>query len=159
VPAHLQPQRVNTVRGALRIPALLVLLTALFASLLVTAAGSADAATTGTRAVSEASRHSGAPYRYGAAGPRSFDCSGFTQYVFSRFGKRLPHNTNAQYAAVRHVAKTAKQPGDLIFIGSSGNFWHVGIYAGNGKFWHSPKPGDVVRLAPIFSSSYAVGRV
>jgi cell wall-associated NlpC family hydrolase len=60
---------------------------------------------------------------------------------------------------VRHIAKGAAQPGDLIFIGSGGNFWHVGIYAGNGKFWHSPKSGDVVKLAPIFSSSYAVGRV
>ncbi|MCW2723951.1 MAG: hypothetical protein JWN35_872 [Frankiales bacterium] len=160
MPAHIHLQNVSALRrSALRLPALLALVLALFGSLLITTGGSADAATTGARAVSEASRHQGAPYLYGGAGPSRFDCSGFTKYVYSRFGRSLPHNTNAQYAAVRHIAKGAAQPGDLIFIGSGGNFWHVGIYAGNGKFWHSPKSGDVVKLAPIFSSSYAVGRV
>ena len=53
------------------------------------------------RVVAEAAKHRGAPYQYGAAGPTRFDCSGFTMYVFSRFGKRLPHSSAAQYSAVR----------------------------------------------------------
>ncbi len=113
----------------------------------------------GSRAVTEASRHQGQPYVYGAIGPDRFDCSGFTKYVWSRFGKTLPHNSGQQYSTVRHIAKSSRQIGDLIFIYGSGGIYHVGIYAGNGYFWHSPKPGDHVRKAPIWSSSYYVGRV
>ena len=146
-----------------RIPALLALLTALVASLLVGAtAAPAQAATPGTAAVQEASHHQGQPYAYGATGPTRFDCSGFTLYVFSRFGRHLPHSSSAQYNAtgVRHIAKSSKQPGDLIFIrNSSGSIYHVGVYAGNGKFWHAPKSGDHVRLAAIYSSNYVVGRL
>ena len=158
MPTHAQPLHAR----ALRTPALLALLVSLLASLLVGATASpAEAATPGAAAVQEASRHNGKPYAYGATGPTRFDCSGFTLYVYSRFGKRLPHNSADQYnaAGVRHIAKTSKQPGDLIFIkNSSGRIYHVGVYAGNGKFWHSPKAGDHVRLAAIYSSNYVVGR-
>jgi cell wall-associated NlpC family hydrolase len=147
-------------RQVRRIPALLALLTALFGSLLVSTGSSADAATPGTAAVQEASRHHGQPYHYGSAGPSRFDCSGFTMYVFSRFGRRLPHSSSAQYNAVRHIAKTSKQPGDLVFFrSSSGSIGHVGIYAGNGKMWDAPKSGDVVRLRALYSSNYVVGRL
>jgi cell wall-associated NlpC family hydrolase len=142
-----------------RLPALLLLLSALLGSLLTTAAGTAEATTPGTAAVQEAGRHHGQPYVYGAAGPTRFDCSGFTLYVYGRLGKRLPHNTSAQYSAVRHIAKSSKQVGDLIFIRSSnGSLGHVGIYAGNGTMWDAPKPGDVVRHRAIYSSNYVVGR-
>ncbi len=164
---HAQPlharARLATIRMAFRSTALLSLLLSLFASVLVGASASpAQAATPGTAAVQEASRHQGQPYAYGATGPTRFDCSGFTLYVYSRFGRRLPHSSSAQYNAtgVRHIAKTSKQPGDLIFIrNSSGSIYHVGVYAGNGRFWHSPKAGDHVRLAAIYSSNYVVGRL
>ncbi|MDQ1713779.1 MAG: hypothetical protein QOE45_3229 [Frankiaceae bacterium] len=113
----------------------------------------------GQRAVSEAAKHKGAPYQYGAAGPSRFDCSGFTRYVWSRLGKTLPHNSAQQYNSVKHVAKSAIKVGDLVFIVSGGGIHHVGIYAGNNKMWHSPKSGDVVKLAPIWTGSYYVGRV
>ena len=130
-----------------RIPALLALLTALFGSLLVTTGSPADATTTGAAAVHEASRHNGQPYVYGAAGPSRFDCSGFTMYVYSRFGKRLPHNSSAQYSAVQHIAKSSKQVGDLIFIrSSSGSIGHVGLYAGSGRMWDAPRSGENVKL-------------
>jgi cell wall-associated NlpC family hydrolase len=121
---------------------------------LVTAAGGF-----GQKVIAEAAKHKGAPYQYGATGPSRFDCSGFTRYVFARFGKSLPHNSGQQYNAVRHIPKSSAQVGDLIFMGSGGSIGHVGIYAGNGKIWHSPKTGDVVKLAPIWTSSYYVGRV
>jgi cell wall-associated NlpC family hydrolase len=144
-----------------RIPALLTLLTALLASLLVTSGSTAaDATTPGSAAVQEASHHSGQPYAYGASGPTRFDCSGFTLYVFSRFGKRLPHSSSAQYNAVRHIAKSSKQVGDLVFFkSSSGSINHVGIYAGGGKMWDAPKSGDHVRLRAMYSSNYVVGRI
>ncbi|MCW2666930.1 MAG: hypothetical protein JWN57_1892 [Frankiales bacterium] len=143
-----------------RTTALLALLVALFATLLVSgAAAPADAATHGSRVVAEASAHKGKPYRYGAAGPSRFDCSGFTKYVYSRFGRTLPHSSTQQYKVSRKVAKSAKRAGDLIFTrNSSGRIGHVGIYAGSGKFWVAPKSGDVVKLQKIYTSNYVVGR-
>lgn len=139
--------------------ALLALVVALVGSLLV-AAPQADAATAGSRIVAEAQKHRGKPYQYGATGPSRFDCSGFTKYVYSRVGKSLPRTSNQQYAATRRVAKSAKQVGDLIFTrSSSGRIAHVGIYAGSGRFWVSPKTGDVVKLQRIYTSNYAVGRL
>ena len=153
MPTLAQPSAVR------RIPALLLLLTALVGSLLVSTGSSAEATTPGSAAVQEASRHHGQPYVYGASGPTRFDCSGFTLYVFSRFGKRLPHSSSAQYGAVRHIPKSDKQVGDLIFIrDSSGSIGHVGIYAGNGTMWDAPKRGDVIRHRAIYSSNYVVGR-
>jgi cell wall-associated NlpC family hydrolase len=154
------PTHVSALPSPRRIPALLVLLVSLFGSLLVATASPADATTPGSAYIQEASRHNGAPYASGAAGPSRFDCSGFTMYVFSRFGKRLPHSSSAQYGAVRHIAKTSKQVGDLVFFrNSSGSIGHVGIYAGNGKMWDSPKAGDHVRLRAMYSSNYSVGRI
>ena len=143
-----------------RVPALLLLVAALLGSLLVTAPQSDAGTTLGQKAVAEASRHKGKPYQYGAAGPIRFDCSGFTMYVFSRFGKKLPHNSAQQYAKIHKVAKGSKQVGDLLFMkSSSGRITHVGIFAGSNKWWVAPKAGDVVKLQTLYSSNYVVGRV
>jgi cell wall-associated NlpC family hydrolase len=115
--------------------------------------------TFGTNVVNEASRHAGKPYQWGAVGPDRFDCSGFTMYVFSRFGKSLPHNSGMQYNSVRHIAKADKKVGDLIFTYNSNGIHHVAIYAGNGYIWHSPHSGAVVNKSQMWSSSYYVGRV
>jgi peptidoglycan DL-endopeptidase CwlO len=158
VPTHapVVPARPTTAR---RLPALLVLLTALFGSLLVSSARPADATTPGASYVQEASRHNGQPYAYGAAGPTRFDCSGFTKYVFGRFGKSLPHSSSAQYGYVQHIAKSSKQVGDILFFrSSSGSITHVGIYAGGSSMWDAPKSGDHVRKRAIYSSNYVVGR-
>jgi cell wall-associated NlpC family hydrolase len=146
-------------RARLRAAALLLLLTSAF-GLLATTATPAQAMTSYQyHVLQEAARHKGQPYQYGAAGPTRFDCSGFTLYVFSRFGKKLPHSSSRQYGVVRHIYKSYKQPGDLIFFrNSSGSIYHVGIYAGNGKIWHAPHSGSYVKLASIWTSSYVVGR-
>jgi cell wall-associated NlpC family hydrolase len=111
------------------------------------------------RILQEAARHQGAPYQYGAAGPSTFDCSGFTMYVFGRFGISLPHNAASQYGMTRHISNAAKQPGDLIFFTGSGGIYHVGIYAGGGVMWAATHSGDVVRHESIYESSYVVGRI
>lgn len=113
----------------------------------------------GKRVIEEAATHRGKPYQWGAAGPSRFDCSGFTLYVFGQFGKSLPHNSTQQYNSVRHIPKSEKRVGDLIFTYNSGGIYHVAIYAGNGYIWHSPHSGDVVKHSQIWSSSYYVGRV
>jgi len=109
-----------------------------------------------SQAVSIASAQAGEPYVYGAAGPNSFDCSGFTQYVYGQMGKSIPRTASAQQAAATPVSRSSMRPGDLIFIGNPA--YHVGIYAGNGQFWTAPKSGDVVKLQNIWDSSYSVGR-
>ena len=46
------------------------------------------------------------------------------------------------------------QPGDLVFFNTMKRaFSHVGIYVGEGKFIHSPKPGAQVRVEDM-SGSY-----
>ncbi|MFH8350167.1 C40 family peptidase [Streptomyces sp. NPDC018045] len=101
----------------------------------------------------------GAPYKYGASGPHRFDCSGLTLYSFKRAGKRLPRTAAAQYNRTRHLSASARRLGDLVFFHSRRGIYHVGIYAGNGKIWHAPKPGTVVRLERIWSRSVSYGRV
>lgn len=146
--------------GGRLLPALL--LAATLAASGVAVAPPAQAATLGSQVVLEASRHQGQPYVYGAVGPTRFDCSGFTLYVFGRFGRRLPHSSSAQYTAtgVRHVAKSSRIVGDLIFMkSSSGRITHVGIYAGSNRWWVAPKTGDHVKLQTLYSTNYVVGRM
>ncbi len=102
----------------------------------------------------------GRPYHYGAVGPRAFDCSGYTRYVFrTALGRSLPHSSAAQYRLSHKIAKSAIRPGDLVFFVSYGHVYHVGIYAGHGLIWHAPHTGDHVRLATISTSSWVAGRV
>jgi cell wall-associated NlpC family hydrolase len=109
-----------------------------------------------TQAVFLAAAQRGKPYHYGAAGPRSFDCSGLVQYVYQRLGVSLPRTTYAQYAAAVHIPRSQMRPGDLIFVDGLG---HVGIYAGFGFIWHAPHTGDRVRLSLIWDRHYLVARV
>lgn len=113
-----------------------------------------------SRVMTEAARHNGKPYVYGAVGPSSFDCSGYTQYVFRQFGCTLPRTTKEQYAAIHHIATTSALPGDLIFFGTAvAGIYHLGIYAGSGYIWHAPAQGQTVRKQLIWTSAYYVGRL
>ncbi len=67
----------------------------------------------------------GKPYAGGAAGPRAFDCSGFTMQAYRRGGFVLPHSSAGQAARARLVGRSVARPGDLV-IGPG----HVGIYLG-----------------------------
>lgn len=116
------------------------------------------ATSTGERIVDLAARHAGAPYVYGADGPDQFDCSGLTQYVHARLGIDLPRTSRDQRAALPELPKSEMRPGDLLFFAENGHVYHVGIYAGNGRMWAAPEPGDVVRLQDIWTQSFTVGR-
>jgi len=90
----------------------------------------------GDRLTAVARQYIGIPYSFGGTGPGGFDCSGFTQYVFSRVGINLYRTADAQYEQGRHV--DSLHAGDLVFfstyeVGPS----HVGIYINNGQFIHS----------------------
>ncbi|MBT2529679.1 C40 family peptidase [Streptomyces sp. ISL-99] len=119
----------------------------------------AHAAAHSTKALNVAASKKGAPYRYGAAGPSRFDCSGLTLYSYKKVGKSLPRTAQAQYNKTRHISASSRQRGDLVFFHSGRSVYHVGIYAGSGKIWHSPKSGSVVKLEKIWSKSVWYGRV
>jgi len=110
--------------------------------------------------MSWASKQKGKPYSYGAAGPSRFDCSGLVMYVFSHaVGRSLPHNAQSQYARTWHISRSQLRPGDLVFEVSGGSAYHVGIYAGNGYFWHAPHSGTVVKKQKMYSSNWRFGRI
>lgn len=90
----------------------------------------------------------GDPYRRGAAGPGAWDCSGLTMKAYARAGVSLPHKAARQGSMGRSVARGAARPGDLVVWGT----YHVGIYVGDGKVLHSPRPGKAVQVARIWGS-------
>lgn len=106
-----------------------------------------------------AARQVGAPYRYGGASPRGFDCSGLVYYSFRKAGIHVPRTTRAQYRNAFRVSHSQLQPGDLVFFKASWrNVSHVGIYAGNNYFIHAPSRGKKVSFTsmndPYWSSRY-----
>jgi peptidoglycan DL-endopeptidase CwlO len=104
-------------------------------------------------AVREAYRQLGKPYRWGAAGPDRFDCSGLTMWVWGKAGVSLPHSSRAQFRHGVHVSKSQLRPGDLVFYGSP--IHHVGIYVGGGRYIAAPRTGDVVGFRNVNRGDYA----
>ncbi|TDD57144.1 peptidoglycan endopeptidase [Kribbella antibiotica] len=112
------------------------------------------------KVLKEAAKLKGTPYRYGGTTTRGFDCSGYTGYVYSKSGKKMPRTSRQQYAATTHISAKAAKPGDLIFFkNGGGSVYHVGIYAGKGLLWHSSKPGTPIQKGKIWTKSVAFGRV
>ena len=157
----------TAVQSAMR-PALVRLLLALAIVLSVggatqlVAAPSAHAyfsAAAGKKVVKVAATRKGAAYKWGAIGPRAFDCSGLTKWSFARLGKNLPRTSGAQYRATTRIAPSQRRPGDLVFFLTRGRVYHVGIYAGGNQIWHAPKPGDRVKKATLWTSKVSYGRV
>ncbi|WP_121253777.1 C40 family peptidase [Nocardioides ferulae] len=115
---------------------------------------------TNGRVLRVARAQAGDPYRYGAAGPHAFDCSGFTRFVYRRAaGEALPHSSSAQVGRTKRISRGSARPGDLVFFHDGGGVYHVAIYAGRGRVWHSPRPGERVHRAPIWTRSVFFGRV
>ena len=91
----------------------------------------------------------GVPYKRGGNTVETgFDCSGFVRAMYEQsIGLILPRRAEQQAAATQNIDRTDLQPGDLVFFNTLQRaFSHVGIYVGEGKFIHSPKPGSEVRV-------------
>ena len=91
-----------------------------------------------TKILKTAAQYKGVPYVFGGTTPNGFDCSGYVQYVFAKNGIRLTRTADTQALEGKFVSKKNLKPGDLVFFttyepGAS----HVGIYAGNQKFWNA----------------------
>lgn len=98
---------------------------------------------TGTKIVEAAKTRLGCAYVYGAAGPVTFDCSGFTQWCYKQVGIEMSHNTESQKAeATKVVSVSEARVGDILYRNG-----HVGIYIGNDQYIHAPHTGDVVKIA------------
>jgi cell wall-associated NlpC family hydrolase len=111
--------------------------------------GSSGAPASSNSIIAYASTFQGVPYVYGGNGPSSFDCAGFTCYVFAHFGISLPRVASDQQNVGIYVSTDQLQPGDLVFFGSPAH--HVGIYVGDGCMIHAPHTGDVVKISPLHS--------
>lgn len=102
-------------------------------------------------AVATARAQIGKPYRWGASGPRSFDCSGLTSYVWRAAGVYLPRSSRSQYANVHRVPLNDIRPGDLVYRPG-----HIGIYIGGGRMIHAPQSGKRVQISPLGRTTGAV---
>jgi len=146
------------VRARALVVALLLSMSVVPAVVLVQPPRAEAASVTGQQVVDRAAQEYGKPYTWGATGPNTFDCSGFTGYIFRQFGINLPRVSRDQYAAIPHIPTGQQQLGDLIFTYDSGGIYHVGIYAGNNVMWAATHTGDIVRQQTMWSRSYYVGR-
>ena len=110
----------------------------------------------GQQIVDYAKQYLGVPYVYGGNGPNSFDCSGFTTYVYRHFGYTLNRTASGQLSNGVSVSKSELQPGDLVFFkdGGSKPVSHVGIYIGGGQFIHASTSTYEVRINDLTSGYY-----
>jgi hypothetical protein len=114
----------------------------------------ASADTAGAAAVRSARSQIGVPYRWAAAQPGvGFDCSGLTMWAWSQAGYELRHSSYDQAAMFGAVSPDNLALGDLVFNESRG---HVVLYSGNGNGISAPFTGEVVREAPLLSTSLCV---
>lgn len=115
------------------------------------------------RMLRTASSQLGTPYRTGGCDPNTgFDCSGFTTWVFNKYGIHLPRSSREQFQTGTTVAKNRLRKGDLVFFRSRRGINHVGIYLENGKFIHSASHGKTVTISHLdedyWRTHYAGGR-
>ncbi|MFF1959877.1 NlpC/P60 family protein [Streptomyces sp. NPDC058220] len=115
----------------------------------------ADRATSAPRAVTDYARAQlGKPYIWGGVGPRGFDCSGLVMRAWQAGGVSLPRTTFSQIHAGTATTRAGLVPGDLVLSNGGG---HVGLYIGDGRVIHAPRPGATVTSAPLPPPSQVVG--
>jgi cell wall-associated NlpC family hydrolase len=113
---------------------------------------------TATDLVGNALGFLGVPYKRGGnSAATGFDCSGFVKATYEKtIGLILPRKASQQAAATEQIDKSDLQPGDLVFFNTMRRaFSHVGIYIGEGKFIHAPKPGAEVRVDNLGQSYWS----
>ena len=108
----------------------------------------------------------GKPYVWGAEGPNSFDCSGFTQYVFKKsVGVSIPRVSRDQSKFGQSVSRSNLRKGDLIFFDTEGSnngyVSHAGIYMGDNQFIHASSGGGKVMISSLnsyYNDAFVNGR-
>lgn len=110
----------------------------------------------GEQIVAYAKQFLGRKYVYGGSGPNTFDCSGFTMYVYKHFGYSMGHSAVTQAGLGKYVSKSNLQPGDLVIFNDSANrsIGHVGIYVGGGNFIHASSGSGKIIISSLSGSYY-----
>lgn len=104
----------------------------------------------GVAIANNAVKYLGTPYAYGKASPsEGFDCSGLIWYSAKQAGISLPRTSQAMSELGSSVSLNSLQAGDLVFWGSVGSAYHVGIYVGGGRYVHAPTEGQTVTYQSI----------
>ncbi|MEW2414024.1 C40 family peptidase [Streptomyces sp. NPDC046866] len=101
----------------------------------------------GGAALAYATAQIGKPYVWGAEGPGAFDCSGLTSQAWAHAGRAIPRTSQEQWAQLPHVPLDRLRPGDLVVYFPTAT--HVGLYLGDGKVVHAPRPGAAVKVSPL----------
>ena len=103
----------------------------------------------------------GKPYRWGAAGPNSYDCSGLALQAWARAGVGLLHWTGYQWVSGPHVPLDRLRRGDLVFfaynVADPTTIHHVGLYIGNGLMVDAPYTGAFVEIDSIYAVGGLIG--
>lgn len=95
----------------------------------------------------------GVPYVWGGESPgKAFDCSGLTQWAYSKAGVKIPRVAADQQKIGTQVPTNKTQPGDLLFVGNPAH--HVVMNAGNGKIIEAPHPGSHVLMRALNPSEF-----
>jgi len=110
--------------------------------------------TLGNRIFDKALNSVGAWYSYGGVGPKYFDCSGYTRYVFGKFGVELEHSATSQLRVGKVIPRSKAQLGDLVWMPG-----HIGFWAGDGLILDAMKPGTRVDVREIWTSYYKIIRI
>lgn len=121
-----------------------------------------DSYKNGIELVEKAKLYIGCPYRWGSNGPKSFDCSGFVQWLFKSFDIHLNRTSREQYLQGEHVQKHELRPGDLVFFSRNNTpqgIYHVGIIIesspdGQFSFIHSARGGVKISDSRKYDKKY-----
>lgn len=142
----------------MRIFARVLLTLALTSTVLMAPQVSAQAADSrADKVMTQVAKLKGKPYRWGGAGPNSFDCSGLVQYTYKKAGKKIGR-TSGQQLAGKRIPKTQKKKGDILVFLHGSRPYHSAIYAGSGKIWEAQRTGTRVGKHKIWSTAYVVRR-
>src|SRR5829696_1945920 len=163
-PRHLRarPRRLAAPLRWLLLTALLVPLVAGLTSVGTQPTAEAAPGSPAAVAVKFAISQLGKPYRWGADGPRSFDCSGLVQTAYRAAGVALPRVSRHQYGAGTHVSLGSLCAGDLLFYAKDTSdprtIYHVGMYLGAGRMVEAPTPGPRSGSPPCGARGCSAGR-
>ncbi|MET8691993.1 glycoside hydrolase [Streptomyces sp. SID2999] len=114
-----------------------------------TVTGSSSATGSAASIVSFVKSQVGKAYVSGATGPSAYDCSGLVQTAFKQVGISLPRVSQDQSTAGTQVSLSNLQPGDILYWGSAGSAYHVGVYVGDGMFVGAQNPSTGVVERPL----------
>ncbi|MCF1598407.1 C40 family peptidase [Streptomyces muensis] len=102
------------------------------------------------RAIRYARKQLGKPYKWGAEGPKSYDCSGLTSEAWAHAGTPIPRTSQEQWARLHRIPLTELRPGDLVVYFPDAT--HVALYVGKGKVIQAPRTGEKIKVSPIASN-------